>query len=137
MEHGDTEQQALAAGLGHLYNQPQILNIIHVINKNCGTLHGFWRWYSYEEQATGAGEGAHDHYIEGSGPIQYTTPKGTKEDPKLVPSITNKRIVGCICEEDNLYCYLVLAAQRQDSDAQTVGPITSWCPISWPTDPPS
>ncbi|XP_045148192.1 cytochrome c oxidase subunit 5B, mitochondrial-like [Echinops telfairi] len=26
---------------------------------------------------------------------------GTKEDPNLVPSITNKRPVGCICEEDN------------------------------------
>ncbi|XP_027524821.1 cytochrome c oxidase subunit 5B, mitochondrial, partial [Corapipo altera] len=26
---------------------------------------------------------------------------GTKEDPNLVPSITNKRIVGCVCEEDN------------------------------------
>ena len=23
---------------------------------------------------------------------------GTKEDPNLVPSITNKRIVGCICK---------------------------------------
>ncbi|KAL2296221.1 hypothetical protein Nmel_018515 [Mimus melanotis] len=23
---------------------------------------------------------------------------GTKEDPNLVPSITNKRIVGCVCE---------------------------------------
>lgn len=22
---------------------------------------------------------------------------GTKEDPNLVPSITNKRIVGCVC----------------------------------------
>lgn len=26
---------------------------------------------------------------------------GTKEDPNLVPSITNKQIVGCIFEEDN------------------------------------
>ncbi|XP_032609755.1 cytochrome c oxidase subunit 5B, mitochondrial-like [Hylobates moloch] len=26
---------------------------------------------------------------------------GTKEDPNLVSSITNKSIVGCICEEDN------------------------------------
>lgn len=23
---------------------------------------------------------------------------GTREDPNLVPSITNKRIVGCVCE---------------------------------------
>uniref|UniRef100_A0A8D2F031 Cytochrome c oxidase subunit 5B, mitochondrial n=1 Tax=Theropithecus gelada TaxID=9565 RepID=A0A8D2F031_THEGE len=26
---------------------------------------------------------------------------GTKEDPNLVSSITNKSIAGCICEEDN------------------------------------
>nr|XP_044996804.1 cytochrome c oxidase subunit 5B, mitochondrial-like [Jaculus jaculus] len=26
---------------------------------------------------------------------------GTKEDPNLVPSVTNKRIVGYTCEEDN------------------------------------
>uniref|UniRef100_A0A8C7BBP2 Cytochrome c oxidase subunit 5B, mitochondrial n=1 Tax=Neovison vison TaxID=452646 RepID=A0A8C7BBP2_NEOVI len=37
-------------------------------------------------------------------PYNLLPPKaaaGTKEDPNLVPSITNKRIVGCICEEDN------------------------------------
>ncbi|KAK1332784.1 hypothetical protein QTO34_006315 [Cnephaeus nilssonii] len=42
--------------------------------------------------------------VTSAGPIQYASPKGasgTKEDPNLVPSITNKRIVGCICEEDN------------------------------------
>ncbi|CAD7686481.1 unnamed protein product [Nyctereutes procyonoides] len=40
----------------------------------------------------------------GLGPYNILAPKagaGTKEDPNLVPSITNKRIVGCICEEDN------------------------------------
>uniref|UniRef100_A0A803SQS0 Cytochrome c oxidase subunit 5B, mitochondrial n=1 Tax=Anolis carolinensis TaxID=28377 RepID=A0A803SQS0_ANOCA len=26
---------------------------------------------------------------------------GTKEDPHIVPSIVDKRLVGCICEEDN------------------------------------
>ncbi|KAM7114220.1 LOW QUALITY PROTEIN: cytochrome c oxidase subunit 5B, mitochondrial-like [Molossus nigricans] len=31
---------------------------------------------------------------------------GTKEDPNLVPSITNKRIVGCICKEDNICFWL-------------------------------
>uniref|UniRef100_A0A452EWG1 Cytochrome c oxidase subunit 5B, mitochondrial n=1 Tax=Capra hircus TaxID=9925 RepID=A0A452EWG1_CAPHI len=37
-------------------------------------------------------------------PYNILAPKatsGTKEDPNLVPSISNKRIVGCICEEDN------------------------------------
>ncbi|CAG04729.1 unnamed protein product, partial [Tetraodon nigroviridis] len=31
-------------------------------------------------------------------PKEYT---GTKEDPHIVPSIGNKRLVGCLCEEDN------------------------------------
>uniref|UniRef100_A0A8C5DZ27 Cytochrome c oxidase subunit 5B, mitochondrial n=1 Tax=Gouania willdenowi TaxID=441366 RepID=A0A8C5DZ27_GOUWI len=37
-------------------------------------------------------------------PYSMMKPKsyaGSKVDPHLVPSITNKRIVGCICEEDN------------------------------------
>ncbi|XP_006880471.1 PREDICTED: uncharacterized protein LOC102876510 [Elephantulus edwardii] len=40
----------------------------------------------------------------GQDPCNMLAPKaaaGTKEDPDLVSSITNKRIVGCICEEDN------------------------------------
>lgn len=40
----------------------------------------------------------------GLDPYNMLPPKaasGTKEDPNLVPSISNKRIVGCICEEDN------------------------------------
>lgn len=37
----------------------------------------------------------------GLDPYNMLPPKaasGTKEDPNLVPSITNKRIVGCICK---------------------------------------
>ncbi|KTG31165.1 hypothetical protein cypCar_00026600 [Cyprinus carpio] len=37
-------------------------------------------------------------------PYNMLKPKeyaGSKTDPHLVPSITNKRIVGCVCEEDN------------------------------------
>ncbi|XP_036602278.1 cytochrome c oxidase subunit 5B, mitochondrial-like [Trichosurus vulpecula] len=37
-------------------------------------------------------------------PYNILAPKaapGTKEEPNLVPSIDDKRIVGCICEEDN------------------------------------
>ncbi|XP_043841810.1 cytochrome c oxidase subunit 5B, mitochondrial-like [Dromiciops gliroides] len=37
-------------------------------------------------------------------PYNILAPKaspGTKEEPNLVPSITDKRIVGYICEEDN------------------------------------
>ena len=37
----------------------------------------------------------------GQDPYNILAPKatsGTKDDPNLVPSITNKRIVGCICK---------------------------------------
>lgn len=40
----------------------------------------------------------------GLDPYNMLPPKaasGTKEDPNLVPSVNHKRIVGCICEEDN------------------------------------
>ncbi|XP_036112769.1 cytochrome c oxidase subunit 5B, mitochondrial-like [Molossus molossus] len=40
----------------------------------------------------------------GLDPYNMPAPKaasGTKEDPSLVPLITNKQIVGCICEEEN------------------------------------
>uniref|UniRef100_A0A674IN81 Uncharacterized protein n=1 Tax=Terrapene triunguis TaxID=2587831 RepID=A0A674IN81_9SAUR len=37
-------------------------------------------------------------------PYSILKPKGyagTREDPHIVPSINKKRLVGCICEEDN------------------------------------
>lgn len=53
----------------------------------------------------------------GLDPYNVLAPKaaaGTKEDPNLVPSITNKRIVGCICEEDDsTVIWFRLAAQRR------------------------
>ncbi|XP_062269115.1 cytochrome c oxidase subunit 5B, mitochondrial [Platichthys flesus] len=57
-----------------------------------------------EEQATGLERIIMDAMKEGKDPYNMLKPKwysGTKEDPNIVPSITNKRIVGCICEEDN------------------------------------
>ncbi|KAG7498214.1 cytochrome c oxidase subunit 5B, mitochondrial-like [Solea senegalensis] len=57
-----------------------------------------------EEQATGLERIIMDAMKEGKDPYNMMKPKsysGTKEDPNIVPSITNKRIVGCICEEDN------------------------------------
>ncbi|XP_060927758.1 cytochrome c oxidase subunit 5B, mitochondrial [Limanda limanda] len=57
-----------------------------------------------EEQATGLEKIIMDAMKEGKDPYNMLKPKwysGTKEDPNIVPSITNKRIVGCICEEDN------------------------------------
>ncbi|XP_047647631.1 cytochrome c oxidase subunit 5B, mitochondrial-like [Phacochoerus africanus] len=57
-----------------------------------------------EEQATGLEREVMMAARKGLDPYNILAPKaasGTKEDPNLVPSITNKRIVGCICEEDN------------------------------------
>ncbi|XP_005400746.1 PREDICTED: cytochrome c oxidase subunit 5B, mitochondrial [Chinchilla lanigera] len=57
-----------------------------------------------EEQATGLERKVMLAAQKGLDPYNILAPKGasgTKEDPNLVPSITNKRIVGCICEEDN------------------------------------
>ncbi|KAJ8285907.1 hypothetical protein GJAV_G00032350 [Gymnothorax javanicus] len=57
-----------------------------------------------EEQATGMEKTIMQALKKGTDPYSMLKPKdytGSKEDPHLVPSITNKRIVGCVCEEDN------------------------------------
>ncbi|XP_061657362.1 cytochrome c oxidase subunit 5B, mitochondrial [Syngnathoides biaculeatus] len=57
-----------------------------------------------EEQATGLEKIIMKAMKEGADPYSMLKPKeyaGSKADPHLVPSITNKRIVGCVCEEDN------------------------------------
>ncbi|KAK1154233.1 cytochrome c oxidase subunit 5B, mitochondrial-like [Acipenser oxyrinchus oxyrinchus] len=57
-----------------------------------------------EEQATGMEKKIIHAMKTGSDPFSMLRPKeyaGTKQDPHIVPSITDKRIVGCICEEDN------------------------------------
>ncbi|KAB1256930.1 Cytochrome c oxidase subunit 5B; mitochondrial [Camelus dromedarius] len=61
-----------------------------------------------EEQSTGLERevlmAARKGLVRNPDPYNMLAPKatsGTKEDPNLVPSITDKRIVGCICEEDN------------------------------------
>ncbi|MEQ2173041.1 Cytochrome c oxidase subunit 5B [Goodea atripinnis] len=57
-----------------------------------------------EEQATGLEKVIMNAMKEGADPYNMMKPKnyaGSKADPHLVPSITNKRIVGCVCEEDN------------------------------------
>uniref|UniRef100_A0A9J8DDI8 Cytochrome c oxidase subunit 5B, mitochondrial n=1 Tax=Cyprinus carpio carpio TaxID=630221 RepID=A0A9J8DDI8_CYPCA len=57
-----------------------------------------------EEQATGLEKKIMNAMKAGSDPYNMLKPKeyaGSKSDPHLVPSITNKRIVGCVCEEDN------------------------------------
>ncbi|XP_054331893.1 cytochrome c oxidase subunit 5B, mitochondrial [Pongo pygmaeus] len=57
-----------------------------------------------EEQATGLEREIMLAAKKGLDPYNVLAPRGasgTREDPNLVPSISNKRIVGCICEEDN------------------------------------
>lgn len=54
-----------------------------------------------EEQATGLEREIMIAAQKGLDPYNMLPPKaasGTKEDPNLVPSISNKRIVGCICK---------------------------------------
>ncbi|XP_073415652.1 cytochrome c oxidase subunit 5B, mitochondrial [Dendrobates tinctorius] len=57
-----------------------------------------------EEQATGLEREIMTALKHGQDPYNTLKPKhykGTKEDPHIVPSVHNQRIVGCICEEDN------------------------------------
>ncbi|KAJ8347072.1 hypothetical protein SKAU_G00284730 [Synaphobranchus kaupii] len=57
-----------------------------------------------EDQATGMEKFIMHAMKEGTDPYNMLKPKeyaGSLEDPHLVPSITNRRIVGCVCEEDN------------------------------------
>ncbi|XP_074484575.1 cytochrome c oxidase subunit 5B, mitochondrial-like [Sebastes fasciatus] len=57
-----------------------------------------------EEQATGLEKVIMKAMKEGTDPYNMLKPKeyaGSRADPHLVPSITTKRIVGCVCEEDN------------------------------------
>ncbi|XP_020862290.1 cytochrome c oxidase subunit 5B, mitochondrial-like [Phascolarctos cinereus] len=59
---------------------------------------------SDEEQATGLEREIMIAARDDLDPYNILAPKaasGTKEEPNLVPSITDKRIVGCVCEEDN------------------------------------
>ncbi|XP_042357625.1 cytochrome c oxidase subunit 5B, mitochondrial-like [Plectropomus leopardus] len=57
-----------------------------------------------EEQATGLERRALQAFKQGKDPYSILKPKeyaGTKEDPHIVPCIGTKRLVGCLCEEDN------------------------------------
>ncbi|KAM7385897.1 hypothetical protein PAMP_001943 [Pampus punctatissimus] len=57
-----------------------------------------------EEQATGLERRTLQAFKQGKDPYSILKAKhnaGTKEDPHIVPCIGTKRLVGCICEEDN------------------------------------
>uniref|UniRef100_A0A3B5B921 Cytochrome c oxidase subunit 5B, mitochondrial n=1 Tax=Stegastes partitus TaxID=144197 RepID=A0A3B5B921_9TELE len=60
--------------------------------------------YQKQEQATGLERRTLQALKQGKDPYSILKPKtytGTKEDPHIVPGIGNKRLVGCLCEEDN------------------------------------
>lgn len=66
----------------------------------------------------------------GLDPYDMLIPKaasGAKEDPNLAPSVTSKRIVGCICEKDNSNRPLSGpgCTEVKPSDALTVEPMTT------------
>ncbi|KAG7511926.1 cytochrome c oxidase subunit 5B, mitochondrial-like [Solea senegalensis] len=57
-----------------------------------------------EEQATGLERRILQGFKQGQDPYSILKPEyhpGTKESPQLVPCTIDKRLVGCICEEDN------------------------------------
>ncbi|XP_076141173.1 cytochrome c oxidase subunit 5B2 [Alosa pseudoharengus] len=57
-----------------------------------------------EEQAAGLERRIMQSLKKGKDPYSIFKPKhyaGTRADPHIVPSTQNKRIVGCLCEEDN------------------------------------
>ncbi|XP_072247455.1 cytochrome c oxidase subunit 5B2 [Leuresthes tenuis] len=57
-----------------------------------------------DEQATGLERRTLQALKQGKDPYSILKPQhytGTREDPHIVPSISNKRLVGCLCEEDN------------------------------------
>uniref|UniRef100_A0AAY4DXE2 Cytochrome c oxidase subunit 5B, mitochondrial n=1 Tax=Denticeps clupeoides TaxID=299321 RepID=A0AAY4DXE2_9TELE len=57
-----------------------------------------------EEQAAGLERRILQELKKGKDPYSILKPKeyaGTKADPHVVPCIGNKRLVGCLCEEDN------------------------------------
>ncbi|XP_032335996.1 cytochrome c oxidase subunit 5B, mitochondrial-like [Camelus ferus] len=73
---------------------------------------------TYREQATGLEREGMMAALKGPDPYNILIPKaasGTKEDPNLVPSITNKPILGCICEDNSALIWFWLhkgATQR-------------------------
>uniref|UniRef100_W5MZR4 Cytochrome c oxidase subunit 5B, mitochondrial n=1 Tax=Lepisosteus oculatus TaxID=7918 RepID=W5MZR4_LEPOC len=57
-----------------------------------------------EMKATGLERQVLQAMKKGQDPYSIFKPKeyaGTKEDPHIVPCIGSKRLVGCLCEEDN------------------------------------
>ncbi|XP_006881305.1 PREDICTED: cytochrome c oxidase subunit 5B, mitochondrial-like [Elephantulus edwardii] len=78
-------------------HRPNGVAVVHSMASGGGVL-------TDDDQATGLEREVMMAARKGQDPYNMLAPKaaaGTKEDPHLVPSINNKRIVGCICEEDS------------------------------------
>ncbi|XP_071375746.1 cytochrome c oxidase subunit 5B, mitochondrial-like [Centroberyx affinis] len=74
---------------------------VRPLQRAMGTLKGV---PTDEEQATGLERRALQALKKGKDPYSMLKPReyaGTKEDPHIVPGIGTKRLVGCLCEEDN------------------------------------
>nr|XP_014430160.1 cytochrome c oxidase subunit 5B, mitochondrial-like [Pelodiscus sinensis] len=74
------------------------------MRKNSSVFYSYLGVPSDEEQATGLERKTLEAMKKGQDPYNILKPKGnsgTKEDPHIVPSVNRKRLVGCICEEDN------------------------------------
>uniref|UniRef100_A0AAX7SVU7 Cytochrome c oxidase subunit 5B, mitochondrial n=1 Tax=Astatotilapia calliptera TaxID=8154 RepID=A0AAX7SVU7_ASTCA len=92
-----------------------------------------------EEQATGLEKVIMKAMKHGEDPFNMMKPKhyaGSKADPHLVPSITNKRIVGCVCERTTQPWSGSGSMRVRPSAARPAAPTTSWFPMSSPTDLP-
>ncbi|KAJ3610813.1 hypothetical protein NHX12_022904 [Muraenolepis orangiensis] len=71
------------------------------LQRTMGTVNGI---PTDDEQATGLERRALEALKKGKDPYSMMKPKqyaGTQAEPHIVPSIGNKRMVGCLCEEDN------------------------------------
>ncbi|XP_061817575.2 cytochrome c oxidase subunit 5B, mitochondrial [Nerophis lumbriciformis] len=93
-----------------------------VLQRSMSTMKGI---PTVEEQATGLERRVLQALKQGKDPYSILKPKeyavkpkeyaGTKEDPHIVPCVGEKRLVGCICEEDNT---AVVWFWLNDGDAQ-------------------
>ncbi|CAL8366480.1 cytochrome c oxidase subunit 5B2 [Gadus morhua] len=74
---------------------------VRPLQRTMGTLKGI---PTDDEQATGLERRALQALKKGKDPYSMLRPMeyaGTKAEPHIVPGISTKRLVGCLCEEDN------------------------------------
>uniref|UniRef100_A0A670XSB9 Cytochrome c oxidase subunit 5B, mitochondrial n=1 Tax=Pseudonaja textilis TaxID=8673 RepID=A0A670XSB9_PSETE len=82
-----------------------------------------------EEQATGIERKVLDAIKKGVDPYGVHPSKlcgGTKDDPHFVPSLTNVRLMGCICNEDAMETYYIWLHKDKMERCPSCGPISNW-----------